>query len=115
MLDMNFPKNSCHKIIAHYLFYHKPNLYHQLTDTPLDLDTFLNIIQKKEPKYIERAKSLIKESFEKKTLDFCTKNGISIIEKTDKAYPQTFHYIESPPPLLFIKGNDALLNLILNA
>ena len=108
---MNFLKNSCHKLIAHYLFYAKPSIYESLTKQELSQSQFLSFIEEKEQAKLIEATRLLDNGYHNNVLDFCKKNQIYIIEKTDPLYPKTFQFVESPPSLLFIKGNKDLLTL----
>ena len=108
---MNFLKNSCHKLIAHYLFYAKPNIFEELTKTEMNTKQFLNLIEEKEPEKLTKAIQLLDNKYHKKVLNFCLKNHINIIEKSDPLYPKTFQFVEYPPSLLFVKGNKDLLTL----
>jgi len=46
----------------------------------------------------------------KKILDYCNNQNIKIISYFDKKYPQKLKYINSPPLILFYKGNIDLID-----
>lgn len=44
-----------------------------------------------------------------RTLEFCQQQQIEVIDMKSERYPHAYHNIHSPPLVLFLKGNNAIL------